>query len=153
MRIRASISGYSSQSARYHADFSSIPEINSRMMRETRRISAHLLFYIAPRRDCRVSPGSLTAVTRLCGSYPQVCSTRTGVTRCVILRSPDFPPYLHRAATFCLLINAFLIASVANLSALLFSSRGIWLTKTFSNPLKRCTERSYKPINPACLTL
>ncbi len=58
MRVCASISGYSSQSARYRANFSSLPEIPFRIKRKTRRISAGLLFYIAPRRDCRVSPGS-----------------------------------------------------------------------------------------------
>ena len=143
------------------------------MKRKARRISTHLLFYFAPRRDC---PFHLSAWKRILVSvallrfwrkiprdYPLsgfLKPLRTGITRYVILRSPDFPPAIE-TMTGSHILPAYikdlprveLTACVANLSAKLFSSRGIWLIKTFSKPVKRCTARLYKFIIPAFLTL
>src|SRR5262245_46311412 len=45
------------------------------------------LLGVAPRRDCRVSPG----LNRLVSVALILASRRTGVTRYAALRSPDFP--------------------------------------------------------------
>ena len=77
---------------------------------------------------------------------------KTGITRYVILWSPDFPPGIYHTGqphSACL----FLTASVANLSAKVFSSRGICVINIFSKPDKRCTDRLYKFKIPAFLTL
>ena len=93
----------------------------------------------APRRDCLVSPPLINNqrnsslwlwIRALC------LETQVGITHYAVLRSPDFPPRFHRAATFCLRIvkDYFSFApKSANLSAPMFSSRGILLTATFLN--------------------